>query len=89
MNLDIIPYTQEEAETLGRCLAKLRIGSIGPAEAVHLLQIATALDELIKTQEPTVQQVLRGYRNRLMDICNVAASQQAEVIATLERLIKG
>jgi len=90
MNPDIIPYTDEEGKRLGAVLAKFGIPSFGPATGMGLLSIIKSIDELLSNSirlDDDMKTLLTGYRNRLNDICLVAAGQQKEVIDTLSKMV--
>lgn len=87
---DIIPYGEEEALKLGKCLSKMGVPSVGPGTCMALLRIASGIDEKLKQAkdyDPQVRTLLNNYRARILDICAVEAGAQAEILQQLENII--
>lgn len=91
MSPDIAPYTEREAETLGTALTKLGVPSFGPGVGVKLLEIAVAVKGVANRPEmtPAMRAVMMGFHARLLDIARVGHAQAGEVIARLDRAVKG
>lgn len=87
---DIVPYTPAEAESLGSTLTKMGIPSFGPETGMQLLRVVEGVEKLMKDQrlDSHMVDVLKGFQQRILDVCEVAAGQQKEAIAHFERLTK-
>lgn len=87
---DIIPYGEQEALQLGKCLSKMGLPSVGPGTCMALLRIAEAIDAKLKqspSYDPQVRTLLNNYRARILDICAVEAGAQKEILEQLGKII--
>lgn len=91
--IDIVPYTTEEAHKLGEVLGSMGVPCFGPTTGLEILKMVERLDGFINTNKalltPDMVAVLNGLRSRLTDVCNVVAGMQGEAIKRLEGMLKG
>lgn len=89
---DIVPYTREEYEALGRAFAKAGIPSIGPGAGLSLAHVAEGIKKMIESRKdltPQIIDVLNAHHARIMDVCLVEAFQQKAIIEAVEKAVKG
>lgn len=90
MKHDITPYSPEEAIPLGKALSQFGVRSLGPQVCVNLLEVVKDLSSLLSTRKDLtddMRAVIEGYRSRLMDICEVEAGMQNQVLKQLKSLL--
>ena len=89
MKTDIVPYTAEEAQVLGKALVKLGCPTFGPAVGMDLLRVVEGIDIITKKRKlpsPLIE-VLQSLRARLMDVVAIGGAMQMEVLTQLDDLI--
>jgi hypothetical protein len=89
--VDIVPYTAEEADALGRVLVKAGCPTFGPATGFTLLRVVEGIDVILKREglSSQMREVLGSFRARLMDVVAVGGAMQGEALQHLESLVKG
>ncbi len=87
---DIAPYTEEEAQHLGRALIRLGCPSFGPAVGMDLLKVVEGVDKILQRRDlsPEMREVLFSLRTRFTDVCAIGAAMQGEVIEKAQRLFQ-
>lgn len=93
MKSDIVPYEKKFSQRLGAILERIGIKIFGPQTGMELLAIVNQLDVWMEKNKDKLSEdmvtLLLGYRQRILDVCDVAAAQQGEVLKHLDKILKG
>lgn len=84
MSKDIIAYTEEEAQSLGRSLAKMGVQGFGPETGMELLTVVNSVDIMRENHKhdltPEMKELLEQFNQRILDICAVMGGFQSQVV---------